>query len=182
MGTKDKQRLTAEQIEDMIKDADLYAEEDAKAESAAKQKGEVEKFTKDTQYKMGKVRSKMSEDEIKTDEEKLAEARKLSNYQDPEGEERQIPDESANKPDDWSDEDDGDWEPPMIANPNFKDVTSLLSTIKADVDPILSKYPADEKSSEDDEDDSEESIEEDPDFETEEIEPEEDNEKPAEEL
>merc|ERR1712039_396346 len=140
-------------------------------------------FTKDTQYKMGKVRSKMSEDEIKTVEEKVAEARKLSDYKDPEGEERQIPDESAKKPDDWSDEDDGDWEPPMIANPNFKDVTSLLSTIKTDVDPILSKYPADEeKSSEDDEDDSEDSIEEDPDFETEEIEPEEDDDKPAEEL
>merc|ERR1712039_215949 len=169
--TKDKQRLTSEQIEEMIKDADLYAEEDAKAEAAAKQKGEVDKFTKDTDYKMGKARSKMSEDEIKTVEDKLAEANKLSDYKDPEGEERQIPDESAKKPDDWSDEDDGDWEPPMIANPNFKDVTSLLSTIKADVDPILSKYPADEeKSSSDDEDDSD-SIEEDPDFETEEIEP-----------
>merc|ERR1712039_747568 len=44
--TKDKQRLTTEQIEEMIKDADLYAEEDAKAEAAAKQKGEVENLRK----------------------------------------------------------------------------------------------------------------------------------------
>merc|ERR1712178_171051 len=115
----------------------------------------------------------------------LAEARKLADYKDPEGEERQIPDESANKPDDWSDEDDGDWEPPMIPNPNFKDVTSLLNTIKADVAPILAKYPIEtEKSGEDDEDDSEDSIDEDPDFETEEIETEieDGDDKPAGEL
>merc|ERR1712113_269319 len=179
--TKDKQRLTSEQIEEMIKDADLYAEEDAKAEAAAKQKGEVDKFTKDTDYKLGKARSKMSEDEIKTVEDKVAEARKLADYKGPEGEERQIPDESAKKPDDWSDDDDGEWEPPMIPNPNFKDVTSLLNAIKADVDPILNKYPVEAEKSEDDEDDAEESIEEDPDFETEELESEED-EKPSEEL
>merc|ERR1712084_180709 len=124
-----------------------------------------DKFTKDTEYKMGKSRSKMSEDEIKTVQDKLAEARELADYKDPEGEERLIPDENANKPDDWSDEDDGDWEPPMISNPNFKDVTSLLNTIKADVDPILSKYPVETEKSGEDDDDSEESIEEDPDFE-----------------
>merc|ERR1712217_471038 len=99
--TKDKQRLTSEQIEEMIKDADLYAEEDSKAEAAAKQKGEVDKFTKDTEYKMGKSRSMMSEDEIKTVQDKLAEARELADYKDPEG-----------------------------SNPNFKAVTSLLTTIK----------------------------------------------------
>merc|ERR1712217_488444 len=73
--TKDKQRLTADQIESMIKDAETYAEEDAKAEAAAKQKTEVEKFTKDTEYKMGKARSKMEQDEVTKVEEKLAEAR-----------------------------------------------------------------------------------------------------------
>jgi hypothetical protein len=33
---------------------------------------------------------------------------------------RQIPDPKATKPEDWSDEDDGEWEPPMIDNPEFK--------------------------------------------------------------
>merc|ERR1712226_164866 len=31
-----------------------------------------------------------------------------------------IPDPDATKPDDWDDEMDGDWEPPMIDNPDFK--------------------------------------------------------------
>jgi calreticulin len=33
---------------------------------------------------------------------------------------KQIPDPAAEKPDDWDDEVDGDWEPPMIANPEYK--------------------------------------------------------------
>merc|ERR1712228_28939 len=32
----------------------------------------------------------------------------------------QIPDPDATKPDDWDDEDDGEWEPPLIDNPEFK--------------------------------------------------------------
>lgn len=31
-----------------------------------------------------------------------------------------IPDPDADKPDDWDDDMDGDWEPPMIDNPEFK--------------------------------------------------------------
>lgn len=31
-----------------------------------------------------------------------------------------IPDPDAKKPDDWDDEMDGEWEPPMIDNPEFK--------------------------------------------------------------
>jgi calreticulin len=32
----------------------------------------------------------------------------------------EIADPDASKPDDWDDEDDGEWEPPMIDNPEFK--------------------------------------------------------------
>ena len=32
----------------------------------------------------------------------------------------QIPDPDATKPDDWSEEDDGEWEAPLIENPNYK--------------------------------------------------------------
>jgi len=32
----------------------------------------------------------------------------------------EIPDPDASKPEDWDDEDDGEWEPPMIANPDHK--------------------------------------------------------------
>jgi calreticulin len=32
----------------------------------------------------------------------------------------EIPDPDAKKPDDWDDEDDGEWEPPMIDNPEYK--------------------------------------------------------------
>lgn len=32
----------------------------------------------------------------------------------------QIPDPDATKPDDWDDEDDGEWEAPMIPNPDYK--------------------------------------------------------------
>jgi len=31
-----------------------------------------------------------------------------------------IPDPDAKKPDDWDDEMDGEWEPPMIDNPDYK--------------------------------------------------------------
>jgi len=33
---------------------------------------------------------------------------------------KQIPDPSAEKPDDWNEEEDGEWEPPMIDNPEYK--------------------------------------------------------------
>jgi len=33
---------------------------------------------------------------------------------------KEIKDPEAEKPDDWDDEDDGEWEAPMIANPDFK--------------------------------------------------------------
>merc|ERR1711988_804635 len=35
-------------------------------------------------------------------------------------EEKRIVDSEAKKPDDWDDEEDGDWEPPMIDNPEYK--------------------------------------------------------------
>ena len=31
----------------------------------------------------------------------------------------QIPDPTAEKPADWSDEEDGDWEAPLVANPEY---------------------------------------------------------------
>merc|ERR1712138_293764 len=34
--------------------------------------------------------------------------------------EKRIVDEAAKKPDDWDDEEDGEWEPPMIDNPAYK--------------------------------------------------------------
>jgi len=39
-----------------------------------------------------------------------------------------IPDPDAKKPEDWDDEMDGEWEPPMIDNPEYKvsDFTALL--------------------------------------------------------
>lgn len=33
-----------------------------------------------------------------------------------------IPDPDATKPEDWDDEMDGEWEPPMIDNPEYKGV------------------------------------------------------------
>merc|ERR1712113_66144 len=36
------------------------------------------------------------------------------------GEEKRIVDADAKKPDDWDDEEDGEWEPPMKDNPAFK--------------------------------------------------------------
>jgi len=33
---------------------------------------------------------------------------------------KEIPDPDAKKPDDWDDEEDGEWEPPMIDNPEYK--------------------------------------------------------------
>merc|ERR1711966_42145 len=32
----------------------------------------------------------------------------------------EMPDPDASKPDDWDDEDDGEWEPPMVDNPDYK--------------------------------------------------------------
>lgn len=31
-----------------------------------------------------------------------------------------IPDPDAKKPDDWDEDMDGEWEPPMITNPDYK--------------------------------------------------------------
>lgn len=31
-----------------------------------------------------------------------------------------IPDPDAKKPDDWDEEMDGEWEPPMVTNPDYK--------------------------------------------------------------
>lgn len=31
-----------------------------------------------------------------------------------------IPDPDAKKPDDWDEDMDGEWEPPMITNPEYK--------------------------------------------------------------
>merc|ERR1719505_406034 len=44
------------------------------------------------------------------------EAKKPEDWDKPE----LIPDPEAKKPEDWDDEEDGDWEPPMINNPEYK--------------------------------------------------------------
>merc|ERR1712212_85008 len=44
------------------------------------------------------------------------EAKKPEDWDEPE----HIPDESTTKPEDWDDEMDGEWEPPMIDNPDYK--------------------------------------------------------------
>lgn len=41
-----------------------------------------------------------------------------------------IPDPDAKKPDDWDDEMDGEWEPPMIDNPEYKVCSGLLHSFK----------------------------------------------------
>jgi len=41
-----------------------------------------------------------------------------------------IPDPDAKKPDDWDDEMDGEWEPPMIDNPEYKVQGSRLNCTK----------------------------------------------------
>jgi len=40
-----------------------------------------------------------------------------------------IPDPEALKPEDWDDEMDGEWEPPVINNPNYKGMFGLLISI-----------------------------------------------------
>uniref|UniRef100_UPI003981832B hypothetical protein n=4 Tax=unclassified Salmonella TaxID=2614656 RepID=UPI003981832B len=52
------------------------------------------------------------------DEEKIPdpEDKKPEDYDKP----QHIPDPEAKKPDDWDDEIDGEWEPPMIDNPEYK--------------------------------------------------------------
>ena len=37
-----------------------------------------------------------------------------------------IADPDATKPEDWDDDTDGEWEPPMITNPEFKVPLNLL--------------------------------------------------------
>uniref|UniRef100_A0A3Q4HBM9 Calreticulin n=1 Tax=Neolamprologus brichardi TaxID=32507 RepID=A0A3Q4HBM9_NEOBR len=37
-----------------------------------------------------------------------------------------IPDPDAKKPDDWDDEMDGEWEPPMVTNPEYKDAEKKM--------------------------------------------------------
>ena len=44
-----------------------------------------------------------------------------------------IPDPEAKKPEDWDDEEDGEWEPPMINNPEYKVFGLLLSIGKNQV-------------------------------------------------
>merc|ERR1712070_489350 len=43
---------------------------------------------------------------------------------------KQIPDPEAKKPDDWDDEDDGEWEAPKIANPDYSDDENLHNFCK----------------------------------------------------
>lgn len=38
-----------------------------------------------------------------------------------------IPDPDAKKPDDWDEEMDGEWEPPMVTNPDYKVAIAQLS-------------------------------------------------------
>ena len=42
-----------------------------------------------------------------------------------------IPDPEAKKPEDWDDEEDGEWEPPMINNPEYKVCDFLFLTGEA---------------------------------------------------
>lgn len=46
----------------------------------------------------------------------------LKDYDKP----QHIPDPEAKKPEDWDDEIDGEWEPPMIDNPEYKVVEVSL--------------------------------------------------------
>lgn len=141
--TKDNQRLSAQQIQDMIKDAEKYAKEDSKKLTEAERKVRITKYTKDTKYKMNKIRAKMTDAEKTTVDAKLSDAEGLENYQAPEGVQAKIVDPDSKKPSDWDDEEDGDWEPAMIDNPELKDTDKLLEEIQGVIDPILSKYPED---------------------------------------
>jgi len=159
--TKDKQRLSSSEIEDMVKEAERFAEEDAKAELKARNVAEVETFIKDTQYVLGKMRKNMTDEEADKVAAKVDEALELKKHEVPEDVPAKIPDPDSEKPSDWDDDEDGDWEPAMIDNPAFKGISELLGEIKSVVEPILAKYPlpaVDEKA----EEDKEEEIEDDP--------------------
>lgn len=43
-----------------------------------------------------------------------------------------IPDPDAKKPDDWDEEMDGEWEPPMVTNPDYK------VAMAQDLQPVIS--------------------------------------------
>merc|ERR1712050_536800 len=80
--SKDKSRLTEEQIEAMIKDTDDYADEDGKAVERIKSRNELDKFAKEAKRKMGKIAGKIAEDEKKTVEGYLHEVTTLINIVD----------------------------------------------------------------------------------------------------
>lgn len=44
-----------------------------------------------------------------------------------------IPDPDAKKPDDWDDEMDGEWEPPMIDNPEYKVHADLVRRMEFEI-------------------------------------------------
>lgn len=44
-----------------------------------------------------------------------------------------IPDPDAKKPEDWDEDMDGEWEPPMIPNPEYKVVGNTILTAGANL-------------------------------------------------
>lgn len=48
-----------------------------------------------------------------------------------------IPDPDAKKPDDWDEDMDGEWEPPMITNPEYKVWLVKLHGFEAFVDGMI---------------------------------------------
>merc|ERR1712043_135572 len=99
-----------------------------------------------------KIRSKMSEDEQRTVDDKLEDARKLKNFEAPEGVVAEIVDPNSQRPDDWDDEEDGEWEPRRIPNPELKDIEKLLADITSVVDPIMANYPVEDPPTDDEDD------------------------------
>eukprot|EP00928_Gymnodinium_smaydae_P073173 TRINITY_DN56418_c0_g1_i1.p1 TRINITY_DN56418_c0_g1~~TRINITY_DN56418_c0_g1_i1.p1 ORF type:complete len:710 (+),score=227.97 TRINITY_DN56418_c0_g1_i1:38-2131(+) len=144
--TKDKQRLTSGEIDKMVKEAEEYAEKDRVAVDKAKEKNDVNTFIHSTEFKLKKIKSKMSDEDKKVVEDAVADARKLLTNEAPEGVEKQIVDPDAKMPADWNEEEDGEWSAPMIDNPEAKDIPKLLGEIKEKAEPVLEKYPVDEES------------------------------------
>lgn len=51
-----------------------------------------------------------------------------------------IPDPDAKKPDDWDEDMDGEWEPPMIANPEYKVWAALLEVYRKSEEFLLKVF------------------------------------------
>jgi heat shock protein 5 len=138
--SKDQSRLTKEEIEKIIKDAEDNKEEDTKAEAAATKVQSAKSRLETAEWKLKRgVRKQLTADEATTVDDALAKVR--ANYEkagiaeeemaskivDPDAtkpdgwredlENAKIPNPDEVKPDDWNEDEDGEWEPEMIDNP-----------------------------------------------------------------